>query len=217
MSSARRRMMMKAGGSAPVYYDYIQSASGAFVDTGIVLPANAVVAVTNVWGSGGSNRILLGASDGTYHTRILHVSASGSTRFGWTYDGGSQANKNFGNFYNPNKLIGTMWITPTAGGYDDTKSVTISKGTHKPNANLFIMAMKENDGLTKYPSKIGSVYVYGSEASGIVKASDLASYTPIASFIPCTYGGQAGYWYEEEGLFRGNAAGVGTLTVSNIE
>ena len=209
----RRRQQMSVGEAVPEFYSYIQGSSSAYLNTGITLPNNAVIAVHNVMGVAGSNRILCGAYDGSYYTRIRQVNSSGSAKWGWTYDGGSEVSKNQGNFYNPISEMGTIVITPTAGIRNETKSVSITKGSHKPNAAFCIMAAGANDGATRYYSRIGSVYIYGSDASGITAASQLANYTPLYSFIPCKYKGQSGMWCNEESRFIGPV--TGTLTVSN--
>lgn len=186
--------------------NYIKGDGTAWIDTGYYLPENAVIFATNVWGGYGSNKALCG-TDATW---IRQTAASGSTRIGWKYNGGTEAANNLGNYFNPSKEMPSLWITPTHRGINNS-SYTLTKGSVSSTTSLCIMECYSESGMTKWNYPMGPVYVYGSDAAGITSAADLESYTPVASFIPCTFGYQAGMYYVEGDRFCGNANTSGVL------
>lgn len=189
-------MMAQMDGS-PVFYDWLTRSGSVYVDTGYKIPDGGVIYVSSIFGQGGSNREIIGISDGTYKTYIRQVSASGIERIGAAYAGGSEAAKNFGNYYNPEAEF-DLWLTPSKCGYGDMASpLSITSGGNYPDSTLCVFEVPDNSG-TQWEKRIGAIYVYGSEAAGISGASDLASYTPVASFVPCKMGSKVSYYHLEQ-------------------
>lgn len=208
-----RRFMAGGGSKTPVFYDYIQATGNdCAINTGYILPENAVIAVTSVMGAYGSRDTLCGAYDGTGYTYMRQVGHSGSSRWGWSYDSGTQTAKNLGQYYNPAREMGTLWMSPSYCGQGDNGS-GLTKGGTKPNSCFYILSIGQDNTLA-YQGRFGTVYVYGSEAAGITGASQLASYTPVATFRPCTYGGQPGVWHIEGDSFCPNM-GTSPVVVFN--
>lgn len=185
---------------------YISGDGTAWINTDYMLPENAVIYVSTMWGGYGSNKAIVG-TDATW---IRQISSAGSERFGWKYNGGSEVQKNAGNFYNPSAELG-LYITPSRGGGRSSSLVSITKGSSSSTTPLCIMESYPGSGMKHWNFPIGTVYVYDSSAAGVTTGNQLAQYTPIASFIPCTYGFKAGMYYVEEDRFCGNSNTSGVI------
>lgn len=215
----RRRMMMAQGIGAvsPVYYSYLVGDGVAYVDTGYTLPENASMAAMLGHETRKASQCMFAAgyeASGTTGIIMGGGTNTSSRQFVAFYD--STAYNGYTNLSFSYSEYG-MWITPNRFGYGGV-SKTFTKGSARPQYNLFVFA-GINSGSSSYPpftgALVGDFCVYGPDAASVTNFDGFASFTPIATFRPCTYNGEAGLWYVEENRFCGNAAGSGSLIATN--
>lgn len=199
---------------APVFYDRLVFDGTAYIETDIT-PVN-----------GDSFNVILGNEtqkvaqrvfimDGQYDTTfgLIYASATTSTnrRMGVYYATTSnQSNRNYA-FSNTEY---NFFLTPALYGWGTT-SYTITKGNYSITSSLMLGTNVSHSGQA-YTGRMGTFYVYGSDAAGVTTASGFSSYTPKYTLCPCTYEGEAGMWCVETGKFYGNSNSSGTLSVYNL-
>lgn len=71
--------------------------------------------------------------------------------------------------------------------------------------------------MSNYTGTMDTFYVITdiTGTTGANSYTQVVSHTPVATFKPCMYQGEAGLWLVEEKKFYGNSAGAGTLSVTN--
>lgn len=203
-----------AGNILPVFYDYLIGDGVAFIDTGMLMPENGSLSGLFGWETrkqGGQN--LFGAFDvGGGETGVVFGGATSST------------NRQFVAYYDKNSYVATItlrfayssygaFMTPKRFGYGNQSS-TYTKGSLRPTSTVKIFG-----GYPTYTSFSGALSgnfcIYGSDAQDATTYAALTAFTPIATFRPCTYDGQAGLWCVETSTFFGNAAGSGSFIAAN--
>ena len=196
----------------PVFYDALVFDGVASISTSYVLPSGCSVvcgfgyeaekkaqAIFLASGGGGYLGVSIGGnSDATKRQMIVY------------YDSSSILATN--HYLNWSNATYELFVTQQRFGWGDT-SYTYTKGTAHPTGGLLIGT---TGGATPpFTGRMGTLRVYGSETASATEASDFANYTPVATFRPCTYNGEAGLWYVEGDTFYGNTAGNGSLSVLN--
>ena len=194
----------------PVLYDYLVFDGYAYLETDYILPAGCSIrfgagnetkkVMQPVFSATGTNGglIMLAYGGGTNTTRRQMVPY---------YDSSSGlANNRYLNF---STAAYAFFMTSKRFGWGNT-AYTITKGSLHPDGGIAF-----GKGSQPYTGTIQPVRIYGSETQNLTNFNAFSSYTPIATFWPCTYNGEAGLWYVEENRFFGNTAGVGQLSVRN--
>lgn len=204
--------MMGAGNSAPapVFHTRLFFDGTAYIDTDVVIPEDGTIRIPVgyetekkaqvIVNAGGKIFLNLGGSTNTTNRAFLAAydtsspQVSGTTRtLAWTYNAYS------------------MFLTPKRFGIGST-TTNITKGTSHPTTGI-VFGQNAAHTNTPFTGAInGFVRIYGSDAQNATSYSDLDNYTPVATFRPCTYNGEAGLWCVQTSTFYGNTAGAGTLT-----
>lgn len=211
--------MIASGGSPTppgvVFYDRLVFDGTAYIDTDITIPTDASFRITvggetaksaqRVFGiacanSGGTSVILSGQTNNT--KRVVNAyyqsySAVSSKDLAWTYE------------------QYTIVLTPKRFGFGNSTDL-ITKGSDAFIGGIVFGSTGTHSG-NPFTGKMGESRIYGSEAQNATGSSELWNdYTPVFTFKPCTYNGNAGMWCVETSTFYGNSAGSGSLTVQNI-
>lgn len=215
----RRRQMMLAGGSPtppgpvvePVFYDRLVFDGVAKIETTFVLPENFSIRVslgneTNK----AAQRVFRATGDGGYVALIYGSATTSTNRALQIYYDSTSSNDNTTRAFSSSLYF---WMTPKKWGYGNTAR-SYTKGNAHPTGGLVFGGW---DSGNPYSGTMGDILVLGSDAQNATSFSDLLNYTPVATFKPCTYNGEAGLWLVETSTFFGNTAGAGTLTVRNDE
>lgn len=203
-----------AGGPAPVFYDYLVGDGTAYVDTGYTLPDLASMA-----GYFGHETRKAGSQN------IFGVWEVGYGATGLTFGGSTNSTRRqFVAFYDKPTNVGSKYLnftftgfgailTPKRFGFGSDTS-TLTRGSAKPAGTVKVFGGYPS--YTAYSGVLsGAFTIYDSNAQNAATYADLIAFTPIATFRPCTYNGEAGLWHVEAGTFHGNAAGSGALTATN--
>lgn len=198
-----------------VFYDKLVFDGTAYIDTDYVIPSGSSLRVTlgNESNKSAQRVFLAGNSTDGYLGILYGNNTNSSTRQFLPYYDST-------NYLFDNKRISIstyptfdFFMTPYRCGHSDI-SWTYTKGNKHPNS-ILVLGMNTTHTGNPYSGIMGTFYVYGSDAQNVTTYSGFDSYTPVATFRPCTYLGEAGFWYVEENKFYGNTAGSGILTVSN--
>lgn len=214
----RRRSMIAAGGSSPTppgptpeFHSYLVFDGASGIETGISIPENSSIRVSlgsetqkvqqGVFGAGGS-------AVGGYSIRLFYSSSTSSTNrnMAVVYDSTSYIAARNLPFSSTNY---TFFMTPNGYGWG-AGFYSYTKGSFHPTTGLVV---GHDSGGLRYTGRTGTIRIYGSDAAGCQTSSAFDSYTPIITLRPCTYAGEAGYWYVEGNRFLGKTLGDGTLTV----
>lgn len=206
-----------AGQNVPIFHKYLIFDGTAYVNTDIV-PSNQASFLGNF-----GDETLTGAGAGQ---RMFIVPASGSVQTGFIISPSATTNsyRQFTVYYGSTATSGNkrlnwttkrynVFLTPSRCGYGNTVT-SITKGSGTPTGPLVIGQNASGSGQA-YTGKIGDFKVYGDDAKNVSSVAGFANYTPVATLRPCEYNGQAGLWNVEENKFYGNAAGSGSLSVSD--
>lgn len=195
----------------PIFYNYLYFTRPAYVQTDFILPSLA--SFSSVFGhettNSGMQRIF-GAGASPNLIRFQYVSnttSSSGRRFAIYYGSSSNISGNLTYAWSNTEYV--FFLTPKRYGFASTTRA-ISKGSNYPTTGL-ILGGADNS----FTGRMSTFYVYDSSAQNATSYSELTAFTPIATFRPCTYGGQAGFWYVEGNKFFGNSADSGSLTASN--
>lgn len=200
----------------PVFYDRLVFDGTAYIETDVIPPVNA------------SLRTTVGYETLKAPQRVFQCQAANSTVIGINYNSDTNTRyRYFGVYYGDTSAVSathrldfstdwfSLWLTPNRiGAYSYVYSFT--KG---PNAAIGPLMIGTNVSHTGQPftGRMSRFIIYGSDAQNVAQTSDFNNYTPLYTFKPCTYNGEAGMWCIETSRFYGNTAGSGTLTVLNDE
>ena len=210
----RRRMMMGGNTNPPgvVFYNRLVFDGTAYVDTTVPVPENGSI---RLYGGYETQKVMqrIFSADGVFDV-YLNASTNNSNRyFSCCYGNTSAAisGTTLGLSFTYNSY--GLFLTPKRVGYGTTTK-TFTKGATSPT-NGIVFGQNYNHNSTPYTGKIsGTIMIFGSDAQNATSFSDLSNnYTPVATLRPCTYLNEAGLWWVEQGVFFGNSAGAGTLTV----
>lgn len=195
----------------PDFYDKLIFDGTAEIQTDYVLPANCSIRLT-LGGETAKLRqgILTSWSNGAGILLMLGNNTNSSTRQIVTYyDSASYVSgQNLAFSYSSYNFF----MTPSGMGWGTT-FYTYNKGNTHPTSGLLI----GHDDTRNYTGYIETINIYDSSASGCRTFDAFESYTPIATFRPCVYNNEAGFWHVQAHKFYGNTASSGTLTVGNSE
>ena len=218
----RRRAMIAAGGSPTppptppgvVFYDYLYFDGTAYIDTDLVPPENA------------SFRCNFGKETTKGAQRYFGAAAANSSATNTFLNNNTNStNRNFTVYYQSSSSVTTsktlafsystfsFFLTPSRVGIG-ANTYTFTGGANAHSGGLVFGSNSSHSG-NPYTGRMTRFRVYGSDASGCTSYSDFDNYTPVYTFLPCTYNGEAGFWCEETSTFYGNTAGSGTLTASD--
>lgn len=210
----RRRAMFASGGvtPTPVFYDYLHFDGTAYIDTDYTLP------------SGCSIRCYFG-NEATKASQSVFTTEGGGGYLSFCLGGNTTSTKRqLVPYYDSSSALATtrtldfsfaeyaLFMTQNRFGYGTT-NYAYTKGNLHPSGGI---SFGRVGSLAKFSGTMRTFYVYGSETSAVGTYAGFDNYTPVATFRPCTYYGEAGLWLVESGQFYGNTAVGGTLTVSNI-
>lgn len=198
----------------PVFYDKLIFDGTAYITTDIMVPNDGCVTAQMGYETTKAVQCLFGQGDNTYYIVrgvFLNTNTSASARvFAARYNSVTAQTSTLAfstTSYN-------LFLTPTKCGWGST-SFNVTKGSLPPTTGIFF---GKNNGTTvpAYTGKLGIVRIYDSSAKNVTTYDGFSSYTPVATFRPCTYNGEAGLWYVEGNRFFGNSnTGGGTLSVSS--
>lgn len=213
----RRRAMIAAGDSptppptpTPTFYTYLYFDGTAYVDTDYILPALCSIGVR--CGNEtikAAQRIFRANGNGLVQVNLTSTTTSTRRTFGIYYDSTTVSGNEYLNF---STTAYNFFLTPNGFGWGSTMYKAITKGSAHPDGVLQIGGWGSGQ---PFSGRMEEFRVYGSDAQNATTASALAAFTPVATFKPCIYNGDAGFWYVEGNKFFGNSAGSGTLTASN--
>lgn len=214
----RRRMMIAAGGGSPTppgptpeFYTYLYFDGTAHIDTDYILPEMCSIGVRLGNETTKAAQRVFRAVDGNGGTQMHYSSTTTSTKrtVAVYYDSASLNDSATLAF---STTTFNFFLTPNRYGWGSTVSEAYTKGSSHPTGVLQIGGWDSGQPFT---GRMEDFRVYGSDAQNATSASGLAAFTPVATFKPCIYNGEAGFWYVEGNKFFGNSASSGTLTASN--
>lgn len=194
----------------PVFYTNLIFDGTAIVQTDYVLPSGCSLRAT----IGGET---LKAAQGVFITeggggkiQIQYGGATSSTRrqFLPFYDSSSYLSSN--RYLNFSYSSYALWMTQKRFGWGND-NYTYTKGALHPTGGICF----GGGGATPFTGFIRTFQIFGSDTQNATSYNAFNNYTPVATFRPCTYNGEAGMWYVEGNKFFGNTAGSGQLTASN--
>lgn len=201
-------------GSFPVFYPYLVFDGTAYIETDIQFPADCSIRINLGAEADNVAQRVIRAVDGSGMIQFIYGSSTTSTnrQLGVYYDSTSVTKNDqvlaFSTiFYN-------FFMTPNGYGYGST-FYQYTKGVNHPTGAIRVGGWGSGQPFT---GTMATIRIYGSDAANVQNATDLLNdYTPIYTFQPCTYGGNAGLWCEELSKFYGNSAGSGTLFAAERE
>ena len=221
MSEFRRRLMKAAGMGAPVppgppvFYDKLIFDRAAFIDTGIIpIYDGALVGILGGETYKGKQNIFITPGYG---------GSVGGYRLYWGGNSNSNRRQPIAFYQTTSYLFNSPNITNWnelsfalgAKGFMYNNSIkTYTKGSLAANSTLMIGGLAGSS-LSAFSGYMRTFYFYGADTANVTSYADFQNYTPIYTLRPCLYGGQAGFWCVETDTFRGNSAGVGSLSVAN--
>lgn len=199
----------------PVFYNYLYFDGVAYIRTNYVLPVNCSIRCTIGAETSKAAQHVFGAygTNGGY-TSIVYGGGTSSTRRQILpfYDSSSYLSSNRVLSFSYNTF--SLFLTPQRFGWGNT-AYSITKGNLHPDGPFNLGTTGGSSSTQKFTGRFEIIRVYGSDASNVSSDSAFDNYTPIATFRPCTYDGDAGIWHVEGNSFFGNTATSGTLTASN--
>ena len=198
----------------PVFYDRLVFDGTAYIETNYVLPANCSIGGNFGYETQKIAQRVFRSQGGGGYILLTYGGSTSSTRRQLVlfYDSASALVNNL--YVNFTFDSYSFFMTPTKYGIGETAS-TYTKGNSHPTGGI---VFGDGIGGQAFTGRMGIFKVYDSTAAGATSAIDLENnYTPVATFRPCTYNGEAGMWYVEGNQFFGNTAGAGNLTVANNE
>jgi len=206
-------LVFQKGASAPPpeFYDRLIFDGTAEIQTTYALPANCSIRLAL---GGETTKLRQGIftswSDGAGILLMLGNNTNSTTRQIVTYYDSSSyvSGQNLAFSYTSYNFF----MTPSGMGWG-TSFYSYTKGNTHPTGGLLI----GHDGTRNYTGYIETINIYDSSASGCRTFDAFESYTPVATFRPCEYNGEAGLWYVQANRFYGNTASGGSLSVSNTQ
>lgn len=214
MSVLRRRLMMaNQGEPVLVFYDTLVFDGTAYIETNYVLPENCTVSVLLGNETQQAAQGVFMAYDGTGYLG-LHLGGSTSSSKGRQtlvyYDTTTYLVSN--RYLAFSNTTYAYFCTPYRYGWGGA-SYTFTKGSSHPTTPL-ILGKNNASTAQPYTGTMGTFRVgTGATRSGTTSYAKAIALTTVATFRPCTYYGEAGFWRVETNTFYGNTAGSGTLSV----
>ena len=195
----------------PVFYDYLIFDGTAMIQTDYVLPSGCSLRVPTGWEAEKKAQTLFVANGGTGRISTIYGGNTNATRRQVVpcYDSASALATN--RYLNFSYSSFVFFMTSKRFGWGTT-AYTYTKGSVHPTTGI---CFGGGGATAAFTGKMKTFEVFGSETENLTTASAFDSYTPVATFRPCTYDGEAGFWYVEGNKFFGNTAGSGQLTASN--
>lgn len=194
----------------PVFYDRLVFDGVAKIQTDIILPALCSMRVVLENEKNKAAQRIFHAVGGNGLIQLIYGSSTSSTqrRLQVYYDS-TTSGGNWGlNF----SYTCYFFMTPTKYGSYQTVQTHTSGSAH-PTDGLVLGGW---DSGNPFSGDMGTFFLYDSSAQNAADWVALENnFTPVATLRPCTYNGEAGFWYVEGNKFFGNTAGSGTLTVRN--
>lgn len=199
------------GPLVPVFYNYLYFTRPAYIDTDYILPSLASFSTQlgHETVQAGTQRIFSFGTSPNFIRVQYSSSTTASSGRRWAVYYGSSSNIGGNRTYAWSNTEFDFFLTPKRFGFG-SNSYTITKGSGYPTV-AFRFGFTENS----YSGRMSTFCIYDSSAQNATSYSALTAFTPVATFRPCTYGGQAGFWYVEGQKFFGNSADSGSLTASN--
>lgn len=201
-----------AGTISPVFYTYLKFDGTAMIQTDYVLPSGCSLRVPTGWESQKKAQTLFVSKGGTGRISVIYGGATSTTRRQVVpcYDSASAlATNRYLNFTYTSFLF---FMTSKRFGWGTT-SYTYTKGSVHPTDGI---CFGGGGATAAFTGAMRTFEVYGSETQDLTNANAFDNYTPIATFRPCIYNGEAGMWHVEENKFYGNTAGSGTLIATDV-
>ena len=196
---------------SPIFHAKLIFDGVAYIDTSVPMPEDGTLRAVFGWETEKKYQVLF-SFDGKVGT-YLNSSTNGTSRdFTCTYDGATGTSGTaFGLGWSYNSY--SFFLTPKRAGIGNNAH-TFTKGNSRPTNGLVVGQNAAHTG-TPYTGAVQRIRLYGSAAQNATTNSALDNYTPVANLRPCTYLGEAGLWWVEQGLFFGNSAGAGQLSVAD--
>ena len=209
----RRRELIEAVNSAPapIFHAKLIFDGTAYIDTTVLMPEDGTLRAIFGWETEKKYQVLF-SFDGKVGTYLNSSTNATSRYFTATYDGAtgvSGTTLSLGWSYSSY----SFFLSPSRVGYGSTTR-TFTKGSSHPTSGLVVGQNASHSG-TPFTGGVQRIRIYGSDAKNVTSNSDLDNYTPVANLRPCTYLGEAGLWWVEQGIFFGNSAGSGSLSVAD--
>lgn len=206
-------MMVVDTAPAPIFHSRLVFDGVAYIDTDIQIPENGSVRCIFGWEQTKGLQALFNAGGRVY--ALLNNSTNDTSRyFTAAYDSGSAlvSGTTFAVNWSFNSY--SFFLTPKRMGVG-ASTKTFTKGASRPQSGLVIGNNAAHTS-TPFTGKQGGILrVYGSDAQNVTQDSDFTAFTPVYRLRPCTYLGEAGLWCVETGVFYGNSAGAGQLSVED--
>jgi hypothetical protein len=196
---------------APEFYNYLYFDGTAYVNTDYYLPKLCSIRVSLGYESKKVAQRVFMANGSSAYISFIYGSATTSTNRRINIYYGSTSNLSGVRNLSFSHTTFGFFLTPKCYGWGNS-SYTISKGSGHPTDAFQIGGWGSGQPFT---GRMATIRIYGSDAQNVSSDDGFDSYTPVATFRPCTYNGDAGLWCVETSTFYGNTAGAGTLTVSN--
>ena len=201
-----------AGTIQPVFYHALVFDGTAYIATSYVLPSGCSVHCSFGYETEKKAQSIFLAGGGGGYLGVSIGGGSNSTRRQMIpyYDSSSYLATN--RYLNWSNKSYELFMTQKRFGWGNT-AYTYTKGSAHPTGGLLVGTT--GGSTPPFTGKMATLRVYGSDTANVTTAAGFDSYTPVATFRPCTYNGEAGLWYVEGSTFFGNTAGAGTLNVES--
>lgn len=209
----RREMMVRDTAPAPVFHSKLIFDGVAYIDTDLLIPENGSIRAPFGYETEKKSQVLFNAGGRVYATLNSNTNTT-SRAFSAAYDSGTALVSGTTLTLGWTNNAYSFFLTPKRVGFGTT-SKTFTKGSSRPTTGLVI---GQNHAHTNVPFTgllNGWFRIYGDDAQNVTQYSDLNNYTPVYTLRPCTYLGEAGLWCVETGVFYGNSAGAGQLSVED--
>ena len=201
-------MMMGGSGIAGlVFYDHLVFDGTAYIETTYVIPSGYSLKCEKLGSETvtASQGLIMAQGNSGFIAILYGGNTTSSNRFLSSYYDSSSVLKSTTLAFSTTNF--TAFLTSKRFGINNTVQ-SITKGSKHPNGGISFGKSSSQP----YTGVLGTVYVYGSGTQNVSTYEGFDSYTPVATFRPCTYNGEAGLWYVEGHTFFGNTAGSGTIS-----
>ena len=214
----RRRAMIAAGGTSPtppapagvVFYDHLVFDGTAYIETTYALPSGCSLKCEKLGGETvkAMQGLIMAQGNSGFIAIVYGGNTTSSSRYLSSYYDSSSVLKSTTLAFSTTNF--TAFLTSKRFGIDNTVQ-SFTKGSKHPNGGIAFGKSSSQP----YTGVMGAFYVYGSDTADVTTYAGFDSFTPVATFRPCTYNGEAGLWYVEGDAFFGNTAGSGSLLAEN--
>lgn len=195
---------------SPVFHTRLVFDGTAYIDTTVLMPENGSIRLPVGNETEKKSQTIFNFGGRVYC--LLNSSTSNTVRaFTSAYDSGTAQISGSTKTLSWDTTAYSLFLTPKRFGFGDSAR-TFTKGSSRPESGLVVGMNASHTGVAFTGKLNGWIRIYGSDAQNATSYSGLGSYTPVATLRPCTFLGEAGLWWVEQGIFFGNSAGAGTLT-----